>query len=84
MVNGCYGKVFLPEGIFIFTDTRTFVKILTGYIKYGCKCNWNDLVLLHFNKGIPIVEYPVEDIYDKISDDDWVEVNGKTGVIEIR
>jgi predicted aconitase with swiveling domain len=37
-----------------------------------------------FNKGIPIVEYPEKDIYDRISDDDWVEVNGKTGEIEIR
>lgn len=37
-----------------------------------------------FSKGIPIVEYPGEEIYHKISDDDWVKVNGKTGEIEIR
>jgi predicted aconitase with swiveling domain len=37
-----------------------------------------------FSKGIPIVEYSGEDIYDRISDDDWVEVNGKTGEIKIR
>jgi hypothetical protein len=40
-------RFFLPEGIFIFTDTRTFVKILIGYIKYGCECYCNDLVLLN-------------------------------------
>lgn len=37
-----------------------------------------------FSKGIPIVEYPGEDIYEKISNDDWVEINGKTGEIKIR
>ena len=37
-----------------------------------------------FNKGIPVVEYSAEDIYYKISDDDWVTVNGETGEIEIR
>jgi predicted aconitase with swiveling domain len=37
-----------------------------------------------FGKGIPVVEYPGEDIFGKISDDDWVEVNGETGEIEIR
>ena len=43
-------------------------------------------VLAHtwFSKGVPIVEYPGDDIYDTISDDDWVEVNGKTGKIEIK
>ena len=37
-----------------------------------------------FNKGIPIVEYSAEDIYDKISANDWVEVNGENGEIKIR
>ena len=37
-----------------------------------------------FSKGIPIVEYSGDDIYDRISNDDWVEVNGETGEIEIR
>ena len=37
-----------------------------------------------FNKGIPVVEYSAEDIYYKISDDDWVTVNGETGEIKIR
>jgi predicted aconitase with swiveling domain len=37
-----------------------------------------------FKKGIPVVEYPGEDIYDKISDNDWVEVNGETGEINIK
>jgi predicted aconitase with swiveling domain len=36
-----------------------------------------------FGKGIPVVEYPGEDIYDKISDNDLVKVNGETGEIEI-
>ena len=36
-----------------------------------------------FSKGIPVVEYPGEDIYDKISDNDHVKVNGETGEIEI-
>jgi predicted aconitase with swiveling domain len=42
------------------------------------------LAEIWFRKGIPIVEYSAENIYDKISDGDWVEVNGKTGEIEIR
>jgi predicted aconitase with swiveling domain len=37
-----------------------------------------------FRRGIPIVEYSEEDIYEKISDNDWIEVNGATGEIEIR
>jgi predicted aconitase with swiveling domain len=42
------------------------------------------LAEIWFGKGIPIVEYSEEDIYDKISDGDWVEVDGETGEIEIR
>ena len=37
-----------------------------------------------FSKGIPVVEYSADDIHEKISDDDWVTVNGETGEIEIR
>jgi predicted aconitase with swiveling domain len=37
-----------------------------------------------FSKGIPIVEYSGEDIYNRISENDWVQVNGQTGEIEIR
>ena len=37
-----------------------------------------------FDKGIPIVEYPGDDIYDQISDNVWVDVNGQTGEIVTR
>lgn len=36
-----------------------------------------------FKKGIPMVEYPTKDIYDKISEKDLVEVNGMTGEIMV-
>ncbi len=39
------------------------------------------LAEIWFRKGIPIVEYSEEDIYNKISNGDWVEVNGETGEI---
>jgi hypothetical protein len=35
MVNGCCGMILLHEGIFIFTNTTTFVKILIGYMQYA-------------------------------------------------
>ena len=34
-----------------------------------------------FEKGIPVVEYPNEDIFDTIKTGDQVEVNGETGEI---
>ena len=36
-----------------------------------------------FDKGIPIVEYPNEDIFDKIRTGSQVEVNGDTGEITV-
>jgi predicted aconitase with swiveling domain len=36
-----------------------------------------------FDKGIPIVEYPGEDIFEKIQNGARVEVNGDTGEITI-
>ena len=36
-----------------------------------------------FNKGVPIVEYGPEDLFDKISNRDEVEVDGDTGEIRI-
>jgi predicted aconitase with swiveling domain len=41
------------------------------------------LAEIWFKKGIPVVEYPEEDIYDTISTGDWIEVNGETGKIEL-
>ena len=35
MVNGCCGKTLSHEGIIIFTDTTTSVKILIGYMQYA-------------------------------------------------
>jgi predicted aconitase with swiveling domain len=37
-----------------------------------------------FGKGIPVVEYSGDDIYNLISDGDQLQVNGTTGEIEIR
>jgi predicted aconitase with swiveling domain len=42
------------------------------------------LAEIWFGKGIPIVEYSRDDIYNRISAGDWVEVNGETGEIKIR
>jgi predicted aconitase with swiveling domain len=42
------------------------------------------LAEIWFGKGIPIVEYSRDDIYNGISAGDWVEVNGETGEIKIR
>jgi uncharacterized protein len=36
-----------------------------------------------FGKGIPVVEYPSEDIFDRIKTGDHVEVNGDTGEISL-
>ncbi len=36
-----------------------------------------------FDKGIPIVEYPDEDIFNKIKTGTQVEVNGDTGKITV-
>ncbi len=36
-----------------------------------------------FNKGIPVVEYSNEDIFDKIKTGDQVEVDGDTGEITV-
>ena len=36
-----------------------------------------------FEKGIPVVEYPGQDIFDKIKTGDQVEVNGDTGEITV-
>jgi predicted aconitase with swiveling domain len=37
-----------------------------------------------FGKGIPVVEYPDEDIFSQIRNGDHVEVNGDTGEITVR
>ncbi len=36
-----------------------------------------------FGSGVPVVEYPGEDIYDSIRNGDQVEVNGASGEIKI-
>ena len=36
-----------------------------------------------FKKGVPVVEYPGDDLYDKIKTGDTVEVDGETGEIKI-
>ena len=37
MTNSCSGKNLLHEGICIFTNTTTFVKILIGYVTMDLK-----------------------------------------------
>jgi uncharacterized protein len=36
-----------------------------------------------YGKGVPVVEYPDEDLFDKIRTGDRVEVNGDTGEITV-
>jgi hypothetical protein len=79
-----YGKAFGAKRMVPIKSSHLAETFGTKFFKAYLHISGPVLAEIWFGKGIPVVEYSAEDIYDKISDEDWVEVNGETGEIKIR